>query len=238
MFQFQHAESHKHLEREGGDALQMSRQWNLFARELDAILAERDLGLGHLDDRVAIHRERVRRLQRSLHEPRFHILPPEDIESICDSLQLSPAEVARLKAAILATAIEAKLMDRINPDDALTAAEQLLPLLNAAILAHDGETIGIGQIKANSAPVSAQPTQREQFEAALDRLDAAFIALNLAYQATSNSRLIWARDAQTDFRVAIQMLHALDDDLRDTDTWRMWRDEVQRGLQQAEELMR
>ena len=217
---------------------QSPRQWNIFARELSAILAERDLRLGHLDDRFAIHRQRVLRLQRSLREPHFSILPPEDIESLCDSLQLTPTEVARLKAAILATAIEAKLMDRINPDDALTAAEQLLPLLNAAILAHDGETIGIGQIKANSAPVSAQPTQREQFEAALDRLDAAFIALNLAYQATSNSRLIWARDAQTDFRVAIQMLHALDDDLRDTDTWRMWRDEVQRGLQQAEELMR
>jgi hypothetical protein len=36
--------------------------WNIFAHELGAILASRNLRLGHLDDRLAIHRETVRRL--------------------------------------------------------------------------------------------------------------------------------------------------------------------------------
>lgn len=217
--------------------LQTSRQWNLFARELGTILAARGLGLGHLDDRADIHRGRVHRLQLSLREPHFHVLPPEDIESIRDSLKLSPAEVARLKAAILATAIEAKLMDRINPIDALTAAEQLLPLLHTAILAHDGETEGIGQIKANSTPIPTQLTPREQLDAALRALDSAFIALNLAIEVQGDARSAWARDAQMNFQAAIYALDALDDDLRTTDTWRMWREAAQQGLRQADRLL-
>jgi hypothetical protein len=42
------------------------RRWNLFAREMEDLLLARRLGLGHLDDRAGIHREKVRRLRRSL----------------------------------------------------------------------------------------------------------------------------------------------------------------------------
>lgn len=216
----------------------MSRKWNLFARELEAILATRGLRLGQLDDLAAIHPERVRRLQKSLREPRFHTLPPENLEDICVLFELTSAEVARLKAAILATAIEQKLMDRINQDDALIAAEQLLPLLNSAILAHDGETVGIGQIKGgNSLQVTALLTPREQFEGALKQLDSAFISLNLASQVQGVSRAGWAHDAEMNFRLAIQSLELLDDDLCATDVWRVWHDEAQRGLQLVEDML-
>ena len=46
------------------------RVWNLFARVLQEILATHGLGLGHLDDRTHIHREKVRRLQLSLKIPK------------------------------------------------------------------------------------------------------------------------------------------------------------------------
>ncbi len=218
--------------------MQTSKQWNLFARELEAILAARGLRLGQLDDRTTIHRERVRRLQRSLYEPRFHTLPPEDLEYICAVFKLTPTEIARLKASILATAIEAKLMDRINQDDALIAAEQLLPLLNKAILAHDGETVGLGQMKAGNQPqIPTSQTPRERFEAALKLLDSAFTSLNLASQVQGTSRIEWARDAQANFQAAIHSLHRLDDDLRNTDVWNMWHEAAQRGLQQAEGML-
>ncbi len=46
------------------DSVVMLPRWNIFARELESILAARGLRLSHLDDRgVVFHREKVRRLQ-------------------------------------------------------------------------------------------------------------------------------------------------------------------------------
>ena len=110
------------------------KRWNLFARELEDILAAYNLGLGHLDDRVGIHREKVRRLIQSLRVPKsFSILNTEEMDLLVQTLQLGNEEVLRLRTALLATAIERTLMDRINPDDALLAAEQTFPLLLNAL---------------------------------------------------------------------------------------------------------
>ena len=51
------------------------------------------------------------------------------MEAVSEKLQLTDAEILRLRAAILTTSIERMLMDRINQDDALVAAEQMLPLI-------------------------------------------------------------------------------------------------------------
>jgi hypothetical protein len=61
--------------------------WNLFARELAALLQARhpDLGLGHLGDRTTMHRENVRRLRWSLEQPTPNHLPvvsPDDLEHV------------------------------------------------------------------------------------------------------------------------------------------------------------
>lgn len=220
--------------------MQAIKPLNIFARELEAILASRGIKLGKLDDltTIHIHRERVRRLQQSLSAPRFHTLPPEELEGICAVFNLTTQEVALLKAAILAAAIEGKLMDRINQDDAFMAAEQLLPLLKDAILAHDGETLGLGRIKAgDQLPAPAPVAPHKQFEAALKLLDSAFIALNLAFQVVDSPRVDWARDAQMNFRAAIRLLDQLNGDLCETDDWRVWRAEAQRGLEQAEDML-
>src|SRR5690242_18013470 len=99
------------------------KRWNLFARELADILAVNHLGLGHLDDRAGIHREKVRRLIQSLSAPKsFPVLNAEEMELVIQKFQLGDEDVLRLRAALLATSIEKTLMDRINQDDALLAA--------------------------------------------------------------------------------------------------------------------
>src|SRR5262249_3663984 len=117
-------------------------RWNLFARELEDILATRGLRLGHLDNRKdemgepLVHREKVRRLQRSLRTPKaFTVLSPYDLERIIRVLQITPQERLRIHAAMLATAVEVMLMDRINLEDAYAAAEQILPVLYQALQA-------------------------------------------------------------------------------------------------------
>lgn len=153
------------------------RQWNLFARELDDILAAHGYRLGHLNDRAEIHPEKVRRLQHSLSRPRFHMLAPDEIERVCDVFGFSHDERLRLKAAILATGIEVLLMNRINQDDALSAAEQMLPALRRAVQAHDGDEGGLGAVKAIEVRQTRAP---DALEDSLETLDLAALAWVLA----------------------------------------------------------
>src|SRR6266849_4279276 len=122
--------------------------WNLFARVLQETLAEHGYGLGHLDDRTDMHPEKVRRLQRSLKVPKsFPILNIYEMEQVTTAFRLNWQEKIRLRAALLATSIEETLMDRIHPDDALRAAEQILPIIEQALRAHTDEMVGIGAVK-------------------------------------------------------------------------------------------
>src|SRR5262249_29247054 len=118
-------------------------RWNLFARELEDILAARGLRLGHLDDLKdawggpLLHRGKVHRLQQSLKRPKwFSVLNPGELERVIQALQLTTEEQVRLQAAMLATAVEVLLVDRLDDmRDAVRAAEQLLPLLQQALSA-------------------------------------------------------------------------------------------------------
>src|SRR5947209_15318140 len=130
----------------------VTRRWNLFARELEDILINHGLRLSQLDDRVSIHREKVRRLQRSLRVPKsFPTLNPDEMDMLVETCLLTEDEVLRLRAAIIAASIEALLMDRINQDDALKAAEQILPVIEAALREYADETTGIGAFKRGGA---------------------------------------------------------------------------------------
>lgn len=126
------------------DRLASHGGWNLFARVLQEILVAHGLGLGHLDDRAHIHPEKVRRLQRSLRVPKnFPVLTIEEMEEVAHVFKLDWQEQIRLRAAVLATSIEATLMDRINQDDALKAAEQILPIIQRSLQEHEGELGGL-----------------------------------------------------------------------------------------------
>src|SRR5258708_7350064 len=101
-------------------------RWNIFARELEDVLAIRRLRLSHLDDRgVVLHREKVRRLQLSLKSSKhLTTLNPEEMERLTTIMQLTDLEQKRLNAALLATAIERTLMDRVDAQTALMAADE------------------------------------------------------------------------------------------------------------------
>jgi hypothetical protein len=117
-------------------------RWNIFARELEDILATRGLGLGHLDDRAFIHPEKVRRLRFSLERPAsLPILNVDEMDGTISAFSLSNDEVIRLRAAILATGVENLLMKRIDPLNALLAAEQVFPFVFMALQqAQNGRT--------------------------------------------------------------------------------------------------
>src|SRR5260370_1423805 len=163
--------------------------WNLFASVLQEILAAHGLGLGHLDDRANIHREKVRRLKLSLKVPKsFPVLNIDEMEQVIAVFQLNRNEQIRLRAAILATSIEETLMDRINPEDALKAAEHIFGMIEQALREHAHDLIGIGAIKGGSM-LSGEGEIDRKLGNALTAIDHATLALHL----TRNPDSQWYR---------------------------------------------
>jgi hypothetical protein len=212
------------------------RGWNLFARVLQDVLAEHGLGLGHLDDRTNIHPEKVRRLQRSLKVPKsFPVLNIDEMEQLITALRLNRQEKIRLRAAILATSIEETLMDRINQEDALKAAEQIFRIIESALQEHAHELSGIGAVKGGEAMMSGESEIDRKLGNALTTIDHATLALHLSRNADSQTeRVERAQQAHESFMTALTQLDNATSALKADEAWRFWRDEAQRGLLAAQ----
>jgi hypothetical protein len=210
--------------------------WNLFASVLQEILAAHGLGLGHLDDRASIHREKVRRLQLSLKVPKsFPVLNIDEMERVVTTFRLNRKEKTRLRAAILATSIEETLMDRINPDDALKAAEQILDIIEQALQEHAHDPAGIGAVKGGSIMMSEESEIDRKLGNALTAIDHATIALHLSRNADSQvERVECAQQARASFIVALAELDKAVPILKLSDAWLVWHDEAQNGLAAAQ----
>ena len=210
--------------------------WNLFASVLQEILAAHGLGLGHLDDRANIHREKVRRLQRSLKVPKsFPVLNIDEMEQVITTFGLNRKEKIRLRAAVLATSIEETLMDRISPDDALKAAEQILGIIEQALQEHTHDLAGIGAVKGGSIMMSEESEIDRKLGNALTAIDHATIALHLSRNADSQvERVECAQQARVSFMAALAELDKAAPILKANDAWFVWHDEAQNGLTAAQ----
>ncbi len=211
------------------------RGWNLFARVLQDILSEHGLGLGHLDDRTSIHPEKVRRLQRSLKIPKsFPVLNIDEMEQVIAVFQLKRQEKTRLRAALLATSIEETLMDRINSEDALRAAEQILAIIEQALEEHIHDLVGIGAIKGESG-MSGESEIDRKLGSALAAIDHATLALHLSRNADAQAeRVERAQQAHDGFTLAIAELDKATPSLKANDAWHVWHKEAQNGLTAAQ----
>lgn len=124
-----------------------SRRWNLFARVLQDVLAAHGCRLGQVSARTSIHPAKLARLQASLdqlHPKRFPLLPRQDIDEIIRAFHLSSEEQLQLRAAVLATAAERVLMNSLDPENALLAAEQFFAATVDELRRHGGEVSGLG----------------------------------------------------------------------------------------------
>jgi len=216
------------------------REWNLFARVLQEILAAHGCGLGHLDDRAGMHPEKVRRLQRSLRTPKsFPVLNISEMEQVIAVFRLDTREQVRLRAALLATSIEEMLMDRINQDDALRAAEQILPIIEQALQAYTDVPAGIGAVRGAGGPTLSEDSEIDRkLGGALAAFDHATLALQLCRYADSQTeRIERARQARGGFESALLQLEQADSILKVREEWRFWYEEAQHGLAAARECL-
>jgi hypothetical protein len=133
-------------------------KWNIFARVLEEILAAHDARIGQIDDRTPIYREKVARLQRSLSDSaHIHALNPAELEQVRRAFTLSDDEMLQLRAAVVAASIQKGLLDRISPEDARLAAEELYPGLVDSLRRRARAPRGVGQIRGDDGMLDAFP---------------------------------------------------------------------------------
>jgi hypothetical protein len=216
------------------------QRWNIFASTLEDILCEKGFSLGYLDDRAGIYREKVARLQRSLREPKFHTLTPEELERVYVVFQFTSDEQRLMHAAILATAIEEMLADRINCEDALLAAKQLLPIMFHILKDHEGSEHGIAATKgANMMDETQNDFEYDHsFEIAVDLYDSAILYLHFSRSAPRLATKIEHVRRSRD--LLIESLTYLNQSRAETQKrteWQHWHNEIYLALSNAQERL-
>ena len=126
-------------------------------------------------------------------------------------------------------------MDRISPDDALKAAEQILGIIEQALQEHAHDLAGIGAVKGGNIMMSEESEIDRKLGSALTAIDHATIALHLSRNADSQvERVERAQQARTSFITALAELDKAAPILKANDAWLVWRDEAQKGLTAAQ----
>jgi hypothetical protein len=210
------------------------KRWNLFAHELKRILATRQLDLGQLPDLIGVDAEKIARLQRSLYEPRlFPLLDEDEMRLLAHQLQLSDEEITDLHAALLATAVNRMLIDRIQQDDALLATEQIFPIILGSLQARLRNSLDTTRGDSSSIEDTGPD---EIFSTAQEATEDGALALQLSRRVSSHrERLTYARQALTHFHEALKELDDVDDELRQLRSWNYWRNRALKGRTQVQQ---
>lgn len=230
-------------------ASQSARRWNIFARELALVLGRHDMRLNSLYDRKIVYfPEKVRRLQQSLDSPsRFPTLNPEELDRLIDALKLTSTEQNQLKAAIVAAAAERTLMDRVDQETALRAADEVFHIIFDEM---EGQPNGgLKGIRGGAFFVEPEIPDNPDLDAALDLIDRATLALHAsAHAVTPRARVTKAREADVAFAAAVALLEPgsastaapipTETLLGEGDEKQLWLGEARHGRSMAQALMR
>ncbi len=214
-------------------------RWNIFARELEDVLHRRNLRITQLDDRgVVSHREKVRRLQQSLTSPKhLTTLNPTEMDRLVEKMQLTDEEHKRLLAALLATAVEMTLMDRVAADVALMAADNVFAILFKAMMTQP-DLFDTTQIKAGNMIDSEESFGDVVFTQALDLIDRATLSLHASRNATTyQARATHAYEALAGFTRTLELLKQARSPQPESEDWSCWYDEAIEGQMMAQTLV-
>ena len=209
--------------------------WNLFARVLQEILTAHGADIGELDDypAVCLHKEKVRRLQKSIHENilTFPMLTTDEIERVGAAFHISEREKLRLRAAVLATAIEIILVNHINEYRTMTAAEEILLIVERAFQDHIFQAIDIITTKEGAVAMTDDANIDITLEGALTAIDRATLALTLSRDVDDHwERIDRLRQAERGFETALAWLDGATASIKHSSSWKLWHDEAYHNL--------
>lgn len=215
------------------------KHWNLFARELMAILAAHHIPLAALDQYISVLPEKVRRLFLSLSLPNnFPVLSYDEIDQLVQVCNLTETEYIRLRAALVVTAIEKLLIVRLQPEDALQVADIAFPVIVQALLRRIGTLNPFDSGRRGDLMFAEDDTEDLALISAWHAIDSGTLALNLSYQVDLHSeRLDSAHEAHWKFKQAQVELAEVDAETRTTLSWQNWSAETERGLQRVQKRL-
>lgn len=208
--------------------------WNIFARELEKALRAHNKTIHDLTSLAAIHPQKVKRLLQSLVScTHMSVLSPDDLESVYWTASFTDLEKQQIQAAIIVTAIEEKLMNRIDPYNAWLAADQIYPIIFNAVQQYAMQaTGGITEVRHTTEE------GLQMLETAITYIDRATIALHMSRGVQSAmERSEQARLARSYFDDALQELADFPAAIRATEDWQMWQAEAQRGMTAATKIL-
>jgi len=185
--------------------------WNLFARELEVVLVAHHQRLQELDPQLGIPLEKARRLQHSLQTPgSLPVLTPDEFEDLEMELSLNVEEWTHLQAALLATAVERLLAYRVGQEQALRAAELLLPVLDSALQERWTLEERLGASRGPNWEALEDDGEDQVWESVWGMLDSGTLALQLACSVSSYRERVRAlSDARRDFQEVLEHLQSL-----------------------------
>jgi hypothetical protein len=193
---------------------------NLFARELVQILAAHGLKLEQLADLVDIQPISIQRLQKSLSDPAFApILSPDELELLVSALLITGTEQRRLKAALLATAIQRLLKSQLGLSSARQIVGQIYPLLLDTSMKVDLEFLGAEERGDHDASEDVEADMA--WSAIWEAMDAADLALQLSNGLVSYSeQRRKVQEARSHLEEALAELEGLNKAIRSLPIWR------------------
>lgn len=129
------------------------------------------------------------------------------------------------------------LMDRVDPETALMAADNVFTILFEVMRAQPDSIMNKG-VKAGMMTDKGDEAGDEAFSQALDLFDRAMLALHVSRNAaTFQAQVVHAREAFDAFSQAMDCLRQTQSPPPQSEDWRYWFDEVSAGLKMAESLM-
>jgi hypothetical protein len=139
------------------------------------------------------------------------------LEAVITEFQLNELEVLRLHTALLVTAIQIMLMNRISKYDAFLAAQQIFSPLQKALYKsrQQGSTVGLGAIRGDEGHPGEENESEKGFEKALEAFDIAMIALHLGNNGPTQT--IYRQQARTCFENALLEFNRAEEAVRATE---------------------
>jgi hypothetical protein len=214
--------------------------YNLFTRELRGALATHGAELKDLQRApLFIHKTTIQRLVESLDGRlrSFPTLPPEHLQTVIKCYHLTPAEVARLKAAMLASWVGLKLLDRVPLDRAMYVVEQLFALLVPVL--QDGPRAPdlVAAVQKGVTPMEDAEFE-SLFAPIAARYDQATLALNMSYEfGLEADRVASARHAHQLYQEALAELRVFPAELQRTEYWEFYNTSIRDGDTQASTII-
>ncbi len=208
--------------------------WNIFVRELQSVLQKNGLELKQLGDHVSISQYALQRLIQSANTPpELPILSEEEMKQL--SPLIDPEDAVRLKAALLAIAVQRELMLYMWRDDTQRMAEQIFPIIFSSLKQHDDELDPDDTRHSDFEAMQDSPTIRlaaRQIDSGLERLRESKLVMD------HSSRVSKAYQAHKNFTNALNCLDSSKPAEKQKTAWRSLDRQVRQGLAEAESVLR